>query len=253
MNDGISASHEPTLPGTPTPTPTPNANASSLPWPAFMRVLRRLSHNLRNYVNTAELEAAFAQEITDDPEVRESLTRLRRSLGKITDECEHLLTRVADPVAELIELSADELFQAVRQDSERRLGSAVPIMWEWLDDAFASLYVDPNLMCRIMRELLDNAARYRLPADRPIRVRGEAKKTTFELEIIEPKSGASEMDTWGSQPFTSTEPGRYGLGTWAVGRWASAIGATLDRWYDEEQRALVTRLILTSRTGPAGN
>jgi hypothetical protein len=251
MNDGISASHEPILPGT--PPPTPNANAASLPWPAFMRVLRRLSHNLRNYVNTAELEAAFAQEITDDPEVLASLTRLRRSLGKVTDECEHLLTRVADPMAELIELSADELFQAVRQESERRLGSAVPIVWEWLDGASASLYVDPKLMCRIMRELLDNAARHRLPADRPIRVRAEAKKTTFELEIIEPKSAAPEMDTWGTQPFTSTEPGRYGLGTWAVGRWASATGATLDRWFDEEQSALVTRLTLTVRTGPAGN
>jgi K+-sensing histidine kinase KdpD len=248
MNDGTPASPEPILPGTPAPTPTPNANSSSLPWPAFMRVLRRLSHNLRNYVNTAELEAAFAQEIADDPEVRASLTRLRRSLGKVTDECERLLTRVADPMVELIELSADELFQAIRQESERRLGSAVPIMWEWLDGASASLDVDPDLMCRIVRELLDNATRYRLPADRPIRVRAGTKKAAFELEVIEPKSAAPEMSTWGIQPFTSTEPGRYGLGTWAVGRWASAIGAKLDRRYDEEQSALVTRLTLTSRT-----
>jgi hypothetical protein len=249
MNDGTPASPEPILAG----TPTSNANASSLPWPAFMRVLRRLSHNLRNYVNTAELEATFVQEITDDPEVRASLSRLRRSLGKVTDECEHLLTRVADPMAEMIELSGDELFQAVRQEGERRLGSKVPITWEWLDGDSISLYVDPALMCRIMRELLDNAARYRSSTARPIRVRAGAKKTAFELEIIEPKSDAPEVGTWGIRPFTSTEPGRYGLGTWAAGRWASAIGAKLDRWYDEEQSALVTRLTLTSRTDPADN
>jgi hypothetical protein len=255
MNDGTPSSPEPVRPGTPTPAPTPNANliASGLPWPAFMRVLRRLSHNLRNYVNTAELEATFAQEISDDPEVRASLTRLRRSLGKVTDECEHLLSRVADPMTELIELSGDELFQAVRQESERRLGSAAPITWEWLDGGNpVSLYVDPDLMCRIMRELLDNAARYRTLTERPIRVRAGAKGKTFEIEIIEPKNGALQPGTWGAQPFTSTEPTRYGLGTWAVGRWASAIGVRLDRRYDEDQRALVTRLIVTTRTDPAG-
>lgn len=246
MNNASPASSEPILPGTPAAALHPNV--SSLPWPAFMRVLRRLSHNLRNYVNTAELEAAFAQEITDDPEVRASLTRLRRSLGKVADECEQLLTRVADPLAELIELSGDELFQAIRQESERRLGSAVPIIWEWQGGNFVPLYVDPDLMCRIMRELLDNAARYRFSADRPIRIRAGAKDTTFELEIIEPKTGPLDLSTWGMQPFTSTEPGRYGLGTWAACRWASATGANLDRWYDAEQNALVTRLTLNSRT-----
>jgi hypothetical protein len=250
MNDFSPASPGPIRPGK--PAPASSAYGTSLPWPTFMRVLRRLSHNLRNYVNTAELEAAFAQEITDDPEVRASLARLRRSLGKITDECEHLLTRVADPMAELIELSGDELFQAVRHESERRLGAAVPIVWESLEGGFVPLYVDPDLMCRIIRELLDNAARHRPSPDRPIRVRGAAKDTTFELEIIEPKSHAVDVATWGMQPFTSTEPGRYGLGTWAVGRWASATGAKLDRWYDEEQSALVTRLTLNARTNLAG-
>ena len=252
MNNGIPSSPGPLWPGTPTSPPDDaSANASSLPWPAFMRALRRLSHNLRNYVNTAELEAAFAQEITDDPEVRASLARLRRSLGKITDECEHLLTRVADPTPELIELYGDELFEAVRQESERRLGSAVPITWEWLDGTPVPLYVDLNLICRIIRELLDNAARYRSPADRPIQVRAGTKKTTFELEIIEPKNGAPEMDCWGLHPFTGTEPGRYGLGMWAVRRWASAIGARIVRHYDQNQNALVTRLILASQTSPA--
>ncbi|MBV9999114.1 MAG: HAMP domain-containing histidine kinase [Verrucomicrobia bacterium] len=246
MDDVSPASPEPILPGTPAPASHPNV--SSLPWAAFMRVLRRLSHNLRNYVNTAELEAAFAQEITDDPEVRASLTRLRRSLGKVADECEHLLTRVADPLAELIELSGNELFQAIRQESERRLGSAVPITWEWQGGDAVPLYVDPDLMCRIMRELLDNAARYRLQADRPIRIRAGAKDAAFELEIIEPKTGAVDLSTWGIQPFTSTEPGRYGLGTWAAHRWALATGANLDRWYDAEQSSLVTRLTLNSRT-----
>lgn len=249
MNDGTPSSPEPVLTGG---TPTPNGNPSSLPWPAFIRVLRRLSHNLRNYVNTAELEGAFAQEITDDPEVRASLTRLRRSLGKVTDECEQLLTRVADPVAELIEVSGDELFQAVRQGSERRLVPEVPVTWEWLDGDCVSLQVDPALMGRIVRELLDNAARYRSSTDQPIRVRAGTKKSAFELEIVELKGSAPEMGTWGIRPFTSTEPGRYGLGIWAVGRWASATGAKLDRWYDEQQGALVTRLTLTSRTDPAG-
>jgi hypothetical protein len=250
MNDVSPGSPEPILPGRPAPASPPNA--TSLPWPAFLRVLRRLSHNLRNYVNTAELEAAFAQEITDDPEVRASLTRLRRSLGKITDECEHLLTRVDDSRAELVELSGDELFQIVRQESERRLGVAVPIVWELLEGGFIPLYVDPDLMRRIIRELLDNAARYRLPADRPIRVRGTAKDATFALEIIEPKSDAVDVGTWGMQPCTSTEPGRYGLGTWAVRQWTSAIGAKLDWGYDEGQSALVTRLTLNSRTDFAG-
>jgi hypothetical protein len=246
MNDAGAEPSEPILPGT--PAPASNANAPNLPWPAVIRVLRRLSHNLRNYVNTAELEAALTQEISDDPEVRASLSRLRRSLGKVTDECEYLLTRVTDPMAELIELSGDELFQAVRQESERRLGSAMPITWECVEGGSVSLNVDPDLMCRIMRELLDNAARHRASTDRPVRVRATAKNTTFELEIIEPKSGTVDVSNWGSLPFTGTEPGRYGLGTWAARRWASATGAKLDRRYDEEQSALVTRLTLTPRT-----
>jgi K+-sensing histidine kinase KdpD len=172
-------------------------------------------------------------------------------LEKVTDECDHLLTRVADPTAELIELSGDELFETIRQQSERRMGSAVPITWECLDGAPVPLYVDPKLICRIMRELLDNAARYRSSADGPIRVRAGANKTTFELEIIEPKNGAPEMDSWGFHPFTSTEPGRYGLGTWAMRRWASATGAGIDRRYDQDQNALVTRLVLASQISPS--
>lgn len=242
MNEATPSRPEPVRPG----TPVQGADVSDVPWPTFMRVLRRLSHNLRNCVNTAELEAAFAQEITDDPEVRASLTRLRRALGKVIDECDQLLTRVVDPHPELIEVPAEEIFQAVRQESEKRLGSATLIVWGWLGGDSVSLHVDLNLICRIMRELLDNAARYRLSADRPIRVRAGAKGQTFQLEIIEPKQGAPDTGAWGVRPFTSTEATRYGLGTWAVGRWASTMGVTLDRRYDEEEGALVTRLTVPS-------
>ena len=102
-----------------------------------------------------------------------------------------------------------------------------------------------------MRELLDNAARYHSPADPPIRVRAGANDRTFELEIIEPKKSVPETGTWGVQPFTDAEPGRYGLGTWAVRRWASAIGARLYRRYDENQLALVPRLTFALYRDPA--
>src|SRR4051794_21276712 len=116
-----------------TEPPSPDAfRKPDLPWSNFTRALRRLSHNIRNHLNTAELEAALAAEITTDPEVRESLTRVRQSFGKITRELESLLARVTEPAVEPVEVRGDELFRALREHTEGRLGTATPIQWDWL-------------------------------------------------------------------------------------------------------------------------
>src|SRR5437763_1253858 len=120
----------PAAPASPEPVTAP-----ALPWPGVTRALRRLSHNIRNHLNTAELEASLACEIATDPEVRESLTRLRQSFGKITRELDSLLGRVSGAAVELIEVRQDELFNALRRDSEKHLGTGAPIDWEEVPSA----------------------------------------------------------------------------------------------------------------------
>ncbi|MBV9490452.1 MAG: sensor histidine kinase [Verrucomicrobia bacterium] len=224
-----------------------DATTEALPWSGFFRVLRRLSHNVRNHLNTAELEAAFAAEITTDADVRQSLRRMRQSFDKIARELESLLARLQTPVVEPIDVRGDEFFRALRQDSETHLGTATPIHWDWLPSAPERVCLDLDLACRIIRELLDNAIRYRSDQSRPLCVRAGGQPGRLELEIIEPKLAQPDLNAWATPASTSADPKRYGLGLWAVRQWLRAMNGELHRAYDEDQRVLVTRLSFATR------
>jgi hypothetical protein len=217
-----------------------------LPWPAFARAIRRLSHNVRNHLNTAGLEVALAQEITADPEVDNSLAALKQQLTKIRAELDNLLERVAQPSLQVIEVRADELFDELRRDGENHFGAALAVTWELLAPGSTPVFVDLDLTFRVIRELLDNASRHRINEARPIQVRAAGTAGCFVLELVEPKKERPTMVSWGKAPFTSTDPTRYGLGLWSVERWVSAMDGRLDRKYDEDRRLLVTKVVLRS-------
>jgi len=215
-----------------------------LPWPTFARAVRRLSHNVRNHLNTAGLEVALAQEITTDPEVDNSLAALKQQLTKIRAELDTLLERVAQPSLQVIEVRADELFDELRRDGD--FGTALAVTWELVGPGSTPVFVDLDLTFRVIRELLDNASRHRINEARPIQVRADGTGGFFVVEVVEPKKERPTMVSWGKAPFTSTDPTRYGLGLWSVERWVSAMDGRLDREYDEDRRLLVTKVVLRS-------
>ena len=50
-----------------------NSSELRIPLDDVVRFVRQLSHDLRNHLNAAELQAAFMNEIAEDPEVKEEV------------------------------------------------------------------------------------------------------------------------------------------------------------------------------------
>ncbi|HEY0791957.1 MAG TPA: hypothetical protein VGD78_12910 [Chthoniobacterales bacterium] len=221
-----------------------------LPWPTFVRAIRRLSHNVRNHLNTAGLEVSFAQEVTTDPEVGDSLAMLKQQLTKIRAELDHLLDRVVQPGLQVSEVRADELFEELQRDVQNYLSTAAPVTWELIAPGSMPVVADLDLTFRVVRELLDNALRHRSNEARPIQVRGVGSASYFALEIAEPKRDQPAIGQWGKEPFTGTDPTRYGLGLWSAERWLLAMEGRLVREYDADRRLLVTKVMLRTKVHP---
>ena len=83
----------------PSPSDAAEEVPAPLPWDAVLQVLSRLSHNVRNHLNTASLEATFAREVSTEAEVRQSLGQIGESLNRIKEEFETLRHRLEPGVA----------------------------------------------------------------------------------------------------------------------------------------------------------
>jgi signal transduction histidine kinase len=98
-----------------------------------------------------------------------------------------------------------------------------------------------EMIARVFRELLTNAAAYSKGA--PLTITARAADGTVVFELKEPKKEALDTSSWG-QPLFTTRRGGYGLGLWTARRMLQANGATLLQRYTPEDAALTTQIIL---------
>src|ERR1043166_3160715 len=57
------------------------SNAWSVAWTDVVQFVRQLSHDLRNYLNAADLTAAYLNEVGTDAEIKTEIKRLRDSIA----------------------------------------------------------------------------------------------------------------------------------------------------------------------------
>lgn len=204
--------------------------------------VRQHTHDLRNGLNSLDLETAYLQEFVSDEEGRACLGRVRRQIRSLADHLRALSTNFQEALPVAAPLAARELFLIWQ---EKHLALDNPPEVQWIEElGEEKVTVDAEMMALIFRELLVNAAEFspREKITLAARVRGE--EVIFDM--TEPKAQPVDPGTW-EEPFWTTRRGGYGLGLWVAQRLIEAQGARISREYDRDARVLRTRLVFAAK------
>ncbi len=207
-------------------------------WPRLAAFMRQHTHDVRNGLNSLDLEAALLLEIATDDETRESAGRVRAQLRGVAERLRAMSALFQDPQPYTAPLAARELLVIWREQLDA-LPERPDVTWSE-DIGGEKVNVDAGMMATVFRELLVNARAFRDGGPATASVRREGDDVVFELR--EPKSKPVECAGWGRRVFETTKRGGYGLGLWNVQQFIDANGATIAR--RNEADALVTRIAL---------
>ena len=205
-------------------------------WGRISGFIRQHTHDLRNELNGLDLEAALLADIVDDPEARESVTRMRSEIRKLAANLRSLSGKFAEVRPSRLRIPAREIF-LIWQD---QLSGVSGLDVEWKDELDGEdVEVDPSGVAQVLRELLVNAHAFTQGG----KVRAISRsREGVQFELREQKKEVVEPLRWGQAPFASTRRGAYGLGLCTALQTVEANGGTL-RWsFDPQAGELVTTL-----------
>lgn len=217
----------------------------AVPLTNVTKFVRQLSHDIRNSLNAAELQAAFVAEIATDDEVKSELKRLREIVGDLGASLQKLTSALGDIRLSPMRYSVRHFVEDLR-DKVRSQFPDVASSFHWniaaADDAM--LEIDPQLLQRAMLEVFDNAVRYKSP-DAKIVVSAETTDGDFSLKVSEPKTdGECDPSWWGREPMREIGHGRYGFGLYRAARIVAAHGGEMNAQYDRGDKCLISSVRL---------
>jgi signal transduction histidine kinase len=207
-------------------------------WQRVAAFVRQHTHDVRNHLNSLDLEAALLSELVPAGEARESVDRLRKQIREFAGEMRMLSGKFGDPPSGRAVVPASVLF-LIWKDQAANLTPQPEVMWSE-DVGEAKLTVDPDAIARTFHELLFNAVSF--GSGRPLRADARAADGQVAFTLTEPKAEPLDPSNWGHIPLASTRRGGYGLGLWSVERCVVASSGEVQRRYDPTGKSLVTTL-----------
>lgn len=224
----------------------PNAELQ-VPMEDVAQFVRQLSHDLRNHLNAAELQSAYINEVTEEPELKGEVQRLRAMVSEMGATLQRLTASLAP-----INLTAMPYEAAAFvEDLRAKIALQFPdekgaIDWQVKLDKSAVLEADPQLLQQALLELFKNAFQHER-GEGSMSAIAEVRENEFIFNLREPKiaAGASTQE-WGRQPFCRVSHGQYGLGLHRAYSIVTAHGGRLEASY--EGSVLVTTIALPLAT-----
>lgn len=211
-----------------------------IPRARFAAFLRQHTHDVRNALDSLELETALLKEIAPEGEVQKGVERVRRQLRALREQVRSLSAMFHEPQPVAAPIAARELFLIWEEQQGK---SEKPSEMKWVDELGAEqVVVDVGMMVKVFRELLTNAAAFSDGDPMTASARRESDAVVFELR--EPKSGAVDVAGWGG-PFTMSRRRGYGMGLWSIGRLLQANHARIVQRYEPAERALISRIFVS--------
>ena len=153
------------------------------------KIIRTYVHDVRNYINSLDLEAVLLGELVTDSAVIEILQRMRAQLGQLEADVKGLLFKFAAP--QPMQLTAADLLHLWKyqmtplEDSSHKIEWAAPTVSK-------ALTIDAHALVSLLRELVIGAWR---------RSRGAGLKATVKtseqcvvVELREPLHGTRLSD-----------------------------------------------------------
>lgn len=194
-------------------SPTRDDAEIQVPLPQVARFVRQLSHDLRNHLNAAELQAAYIAEIAENAEVKAEISRLRGMVSGLGAALQNVTTSLAAIKLTQMTYSAADLVE----DLQSKLASELPdekanVEWNVNLEMGTNLNIDPQLLEQALLELFRNAFQHDR-AEGKISVTASADEKEFSLVLRETKNAFDRStERWGREPFQTVGHGHYGLG-----------------------------------------
>lgn len=210
-----------------------------LTWAAVAGFVRQHTHDVRNHLNSLDLEAALLSDLVGEDEARESVVRLRRQIREAAASLRALSAKFSDAPPGDVLMAATDIFEIWKE--QHASGDFPEVQWENRLGS-ETVSVDPDAIAAIFRELLQNAKQF--GSTPPLMARAEVLQGDAVYTLEEGKSAEVNPAGWGRVPFRSTRRGGYGLGLWEVERRARASGGRIVREFLPKESKLVTQIHL---------
>lgn len=213
---------------------------SEISLPHMAAFVRQHTHDVRNGLNSLDLETSLLQELVTDDEGQACVSRVRQQVRGLAEQLRAISARFQEPQPYCAPLAARELLLIWREQHEM-LPDAPAV--EWVDEiGEEKVNVDAEMMAAVFRELLANARTFHDGEPAIAAVRRLGADVVFELR--EPKSHPVDTAGWGRRVFATTKRGGYGLGLWSARRLLEANHACLEQRHVDAEGELITRIIL---------
>jgi len=229
----------------PAATPTEDQSDLNVSWGNIVRFVRQLSHDLRNDLNAAELQAAFVGELAGaDAELKEEVKRLRGFIAKLAVTLQAVSTAVGQVSLNTMPYRAADFIEDLRQKMVKDFPvESAAVNWE-NQTGDAMIVIDPQLLQLALLEIFRNAFQHQC-GEGPLAAKAGINDKKFIFTLQEPKA-CFELSTenWGRDPIGNVRQGHYGLGLNRARVILEAHGGELRAHYDPKTSALVTTITL---------
>jgi signal transduction histidine kinase len=228
-------------------TDLPLENRSdAVPWMDIVRFVRQLSHDLRNHLNAAELQAAYIGELAESEELKKEVGRLRELMAQVATSLQRVTTGLAPIHPTFMSYPAADFFEDLKKKTDST-GEPGKIIWE-SEAGDAILNIDPQLLQQALMELFANAFQHE-PGIGALIAKAYVEDGKFTFTLREPKARFElSTENWGREPLRMVNRGHYGLGLSRVRAIVQAHGGEFSARYDPGSSALLTTLRLPLAT-----
>lgn len=224
------------------------SEALQIPFTRIAAFVRQVTHDVRNNLNSLDLQAAYATELITDPEAAAEVKRLRAIIQTSARQLQALSANFQSNTPHLISYQASILIEDLRD----RLAKTFPetagdVTWQ-VELGDEQVEVDVEMFFGALAELFRNAFQFR-GNDGKIAAYVGIDEGQFEVEICETKPAPpTPPEHWGEEPFVSSRRSGYGLGLFRVRRSVSAHRGSLSFSYDSSRTVLKSRVALPVAT-----
>lgn len=149
--------------------------------PRVTAIVRRHTHDVRNYINSLDLEASLLEELITDPDAITSVKRMRAQLSQLEATVRELSVKFTE--ARPVALTAGDLLHMWKRQVAAVEDDSQPVKWVAPEESKV-IMIDPGIIVTVLRELLVGARKRSSSRGLTAGVKTSADAVTAEL--IEP-------------------------------------------------------------------
>jgi len=223
----------------------------SASWTDIVRFVRQLSHDLRNHLNAAELQAVYIGELAGDGELKTEIKKLRATIARLGAILQRLSADLGQIKPSFMPYRAVDFVEDLRQKFAHDFPQeSAAVNWE-VQPGDVALNVDPQLLQQALLELFANAFQHQR-GQGPLAATAKIDNDRFVFRLGEPKARFElSTENWGHEPLRKISQGHYGLGLNRVRVIVEAHGGELHAHYDPTESVLLTTITLPLSAEPS--